>query len=205
MPTRWHRNASPSIRFIPSASTTNEPITIAVAMPQNAMPPMTPSCVALKSNDRPQAGKTSCRITNEKAEATREIQLATNNRRGFMHSVSGAIKFATARRESCRIKKRTLFFDNRAGRRLPGGTRSNSHCFIDRPMPSGHSRRPMAGTYACASRLLRYAWAAPTTLVGLIAGLSRFARAGRCSGAAARSSFMAAFRDGSPIGSVSGR
>ena len=61
--------------------------------------------LAFKSNDRPQAGKTSCRITNEKAEATREMQLATNNRRGFMRSVSGAKKFAIARvRESLRQK-----------------------------------------------------------------------------------------------------
>ena len=65
-------------------------MTIATAMPQKAMPPMTPRCVAFKSNDRPQAGKTSCRITNENAEATRAMQLATNNRRGFMRSVSGA-------------------------------------------------------------------------------------------------------------------
>ena len=38
----------------------------------------------------PSAGRMSPRVTNENAEATRAMQLATNNRRGFMRSVSGA-------------------------------------------------------------------------------------------------------------------
>ncbi len=43
-----------------------------------------------KSKVDPSAGKISPRVTNEKAEATRAMQLATNNRRGFMRSVSEA-------------------------------------------------------------------------------------------------------------------
>jgi hypothetical protein len=61
-------------------------------MPPNGIPLIQPRCVALKSNDRPQAGKTSCRITNENAEATRATQLAMKSRRGFMRENSEATR-----------------------------------------------------------------------------------------------------------------
>ena len=54
-------------------------------------------------------------------------------------------------------------------------------------------------------RMLLYTWAAPTTLVGLFAGLLTLCTGGSVQRRAARSGFMEAFRVGSPIASVSGR
>ena len=70
---------------------------IEIAIPRKAAPAIAPRLAWFKSNVDPSAGKMSPRVTNEKAEAIRAMQLATNNRRGFMHSVSGAKRFAIAR------------------------------------------------------------------------------------------------------------
>ncbi len=66
----------------------NEPIAIEAAIPRKAFPAMAPRLVAFRSNEAPQAGRTSCRITNENAEAMSEMQLATKRRRGFIRSFS---------------------------------------------------------------------------------------------------------------------
>ena len=53
------------------------------------------------------------------------MQLATNNRRGFMRSVSEAKTFAIARGKL--VEEARLIVDNRAACRLPGGSRSKFH------------------------------------------------------------------------------
>ena len=56
------------------------------------------------------------------------------------------------------------------------------------------------------TRAVLYAWAAPTTVVGLVAGLLTLCTGGRVQAAAqARSSFMADSPDGLPTGSALAR
>ena len=97
-------------------------MTIAVAMPQNAIPPMTPRCVALKSNDRPQAGKTSCRITNEKAEAIREYNWPQTIDADSC-ARSPERKSSPPHREKL-VQEAGMIVNNRAVAAVPGGTRS---------------------------------------------------------------------------------
>ena len=197
VPTRWQRKARPSILFIPSASTTNEPITIAIAIPQNAIPPMTPSCVAFRSNDRPQAGRTSCRITNEKADATRAMQLATN-RSTRIHALGLRSGRSPPHGAKGLENSRELFLDNRAASALPGGTRSPiawRSCGSSRMRrrSADPARRPSLVTTRAVTRgPRRRPWS------GWSPGCSPSAPAGGSSGVAAPSSSTAASRAGSP-------
>ena len=77
-----------------------------MAIPRKAAPAIAPRLAWFKSKVDPSAGKISPRVTNEKAEATRAMQLATNNRRGFMRSVSGAKKVRHRIRGKTWYKKR---------------------------------------------------------------------------------------------------
>ena len=138
------------------------------AMPQKAIPPMRPRCFAFRSNERPQAGSTSWRMTNEKAEATRAMQLATNSRRGFMRSISGAGGPSPHGRGGL-DNSRELLLDNRVAAALPGGTRPRS--IARRSARIEEARAARSPESPDLSRFLRYSWAAPTTLVGLVAGV----------------------------------
>ena len=86
---------------------------------------MAPRLAWLSSKVEPRAGKMSPRITNENADATRAMQLATNRRRGFMQSISGAGGPSSHGRGGLDIS-RELFLDNRVAGGLPGGTRPRS-------------------------------------------------------------------------------
>src|SRR5262249_45241137 len=84
----------------------------------------TPSRVAFRSKVRPHAGKTSWRIMNENADATRAMQLATNSRRGFMPRVSET-KDAPPHRGNGLKSCAGLLLDNRVACVLPVGSRTH--------------------------------------------------------------------------------
>ena len=100
VPTRWHRKAEAQ-HFLHAERIANEGADgHRDGHSPERHPADVPEMVALKSKDLPHAGSTSCRITKENAEATRAMQLATNNRRGFMRRNSGANRSPPTREEA---------------------------------------------------------------------------------------------------------
>src|SRR5262249_25747155 len=131
---------------------------------------------SLSSNVDPRAGMISPRVTNENADATRAIQLATNSRRGFMRTVS-KMKGAPSQGEIGFVSWAELLLDNRAAWVLPEGSRALPHPVL--LMGRVVSRSAGCSGATAVSRWLRYTWAAPTTLVGLIAGALTLGTGGR--------------------------
>ena len=146
----------------------------------------------IQVESRSQAGKMSPRVTNENAEATRAMQLATNNRRGFMRSVSGAIRSPPHGERL--VLEAELFLDNRAVAALPGGSRSAFHrrftfapSIADSVIHDEKTARPPSA--ACTPGRRRPRWSAWSP------ACSPSAREGASSAAAACSSFTAAVRN----------
>src|SRR4030081_1728913 len=106
LPNRWQRKANPSIFFIPKESHSGAPMRIEAPIPRTAAEPIVPVCSCDRSKVCRSEGMMSPRIENEKADATSEMQLATNKRRGFMRSVSeeeDAVGFSFGRRKVARL------------------------------------------------------------------------------------------------------